>query len=114
MKRAHTEEHSSTDEDEELNSPPSRPSSSRVCRLPAAVAVFDSSISDSTDTDDSGVLCGFCNEREPQNCGKKLFTGSTVISVELGFINPALDLPKNIFVCHVIDYLRYHYCFFQV
>ena len=45
---------------------------------------------------------------------KKLFTGSTVTSVELGFINPALDLPKSIFVCHVIDYLRYHYCFFQV
>ena len=56
MKRAHTEEHSSTDEGEELNCPPSRPSSSRVCRLPATVAVFDSSISDSTDTDDSGVL----------------------------------------------------------
>ena len=34
MKRAHTEEHSSTDDDEELNCPPSRPSSSRVCRLP--------------------------------------------------------------------------------
>ena len=111
MKIAHTEEHSSTDEDEELNCPPSRPSSSRVCRLPAAVAVFDSFISDSTDTDDSGVLCGLCNEREPQNCGKKIVYGSTVISVELDFI---LDLPKNIFVGHVIDYLRYHYCFFQV
>ena len=72
MKRAHTKEHSSTDEDEELNCPPSCPSSSRVCRLPAAVTVFDSSISDSTDTDDSGVLYGLCNEREPQNCGKKI------------------------------------------
>ena len=71
MKRAHTEEHSSTDEDEELNCPPSRPPSSSFCRLPAAVAVFDSSISDSTNTDDSGGLCGLCNEREPQNCGKK-------------------------------------------
>ena len=67
-KRADLEESSGSSEDEG-NTLSSRPSSSRAGRLPSRFR--KASNSDSSDTDDSGITCGLCGEREPQNYSGK-------------------------------------------
>ena len=67
-KRADLEESSGSSEDEG-NTLPSRPSSSRAGRLPSRFR--KASNSDSSDTDDSGITCGLCGERVPQNYSGK-------------------------------------------